>query len=177
MATKYLSVNGLRKLAEIVKDEIAHKGAEFYGWVNPPELDGEKELVHISGYGDQEKTVGITIQSALDIYKGKLDGAYGERFALAVCVAIAAVQNGHKVALLQIVKEEGVPFDASGWVVMSFDGHPIFHISPDDLPMAKVEAANLVTVVVKGSSEAEEHAYKGTNKVSELAMFIDMMFA
>ncbi|MFH1744978.1 MAG: hypothetical protein ABH881_02295 [bacterium] len=175
--TKYLTVDDLRKLSEIVKGEIISKSPSFYGWVNPPELDGNKNLTHTSGYGDEEKTAKISVQDALDIYKGKLDGSYGERFVLAVCVAIAAVRNGHKAALLQITEEEGVPFDASGWIVMSFDGHPIFHISPDDLPMAKVEEAGLITVVVKGSLEAKEHGYKGTNKVSELSMFMDMMFA
>lgn len=154
--TKYLSLDDLRSLAQIVKKSVAQKGADFYGWRNPPATD-------------------LARPEADKIWEEKLNGAYGERFVLSVCTAISAARMGARIALLQIQKEEGLPFDAKGWLVMSVNGHPAFHLAPWDLPMSEVSDAGLVTVVAEGSAEALEHGWKGTNKVQELGMLLDIV--
>ncbi len=153
--TKYLSIDDLRTLAEVVKNEITRKGAGFYGWRNAPAAE--------LGRSEADK-----------VWEEKLNGAYGERFALSVAVAVAAAQKGHKVALLQIQKEERLPFNAEGWLVLSLDGFPLFHLAPWDLLMTQVEG--LVTLITEGSPEAETHKWKGTDKVGELSMLLDWMF-
>lgn len=172
--TKYLTLQDLVVLFALVKAEVARKGQAFYGWVNAPEVKNGV-LTHTTGWGDNTQTREISAEGALDIYKGKLDGAYGERFALTMALLAGLIRQGKKVALLQIHEEAGVPFDAQGWVVVSIEGYPLFHLAPWDLPMASVAELGLVTVVVKGSDEEKVHAYKGTNKVSEFGMILDWM--
>ncbi len=172
--TKYLSVEDLRVLAEIVKKEIERKGADFYGWKNAPVAETDGSISHTSGWGDNQKKTSISAKEALAVMEEKINGAYGERFALSIAVAIAAAKNGKKVALLQKLEEPGLPFNAEGWAILSIEGYPNFHIAPWDLPMSSVE--NLVTLVVPGSEEEKIHGYKGTNKVSEFAMILDWMF-
>jgi hypothetical protein len=172
MGTKYLKISDLDALFSIVKAEISRKGAGFYGWVNAPEVkDGA--LTHTSGWGENSKTVEVSAQEALDIYKSKLDGAYGERFALTMALLPGLIRQEKKVALLQIQKEEGTPFDATGWLVLSIEGHPAFHLAPWDLPMGEVEKTGLVTLVLEGSEEAKIHGWKNTTKVDELSNLLD----
>lgn len=170
--TKYLKISDLDALFSIVKSEIARKGAGFYGWVNAPEVKDDV-LTHTSGWGENSKTVEVSAQEALDIYKGKLDGAYGERFALTMALLPGLIRQGKKVALLQIQKEEGTPFNATGWLVLSIEGHPAFHLAPHDLPMGEVEKTGLVTLVTEGSEEAKVHSWKNTTKVDELSNLLD----
>lgn len=172
--TRYLKVSDLEGLITLVKLAISKKGADFYGWKNSPEVrDGA--LVHTSGFGSDTKTEKVSIEEALDIFKSKLDGAYGERFALTMATICGLVRQGRKVALLQIQKEEGTPFNAEGWLVVSIEGFPLFHIAPWDLPMAEVEKAGLVTLVKEGSEEAQVHAWKNTTKVDEFSSILDWM--
>jgi len=174
MKTIYLTLSHLQVLFQIVKSEIARKGADFYGWKNAPEVkDGE--LTHTSGWGENSKTVKVSAQEALDIYESKLNGAYGERFAITMALLAGLVRQGKKVALLQIQKEEGLPFNAEGWLVASIEGHPAFHLAPLDLSMSEVEKAGLVTLVTEGSEEAKIHGWKNTTKVDELSNLLDWM--
>lgn len=173
MATKYLKISDLDALFAIVKSEITRKGAGFYGWVNAPEVKDSGVLSHTSGWGSNVTTVEVSVKEALSIYEGKLNGAYGERFALTMALIPGLIRQGKKVALLQIQKEEGTPFDATGWLVLSIEGHPAFHLAPWDLPMGEVEKTGLVTLVVEGSEEAKIHGWKGTNKVQELSNILD----
>jgi len=174
MKTLYLNLSNLTVLFSIVKSEIARKGADFYGWKNAPEVKDGK-LMHSSGWGDNVTTTEVSAQEALNIYEGKLNGAYGERFVITMALLAGLVRQGKKVALLQIQKEEGIPFNAEGWVVASIEGFPMFHLAPWDLPMAEVEAAGLITLVTEGSEEAKIHGWKGTNKVQELSSLLDWM--
>ncbi|MFA4819257.1 MAG: hypothetical protein WC621_05460 [Patescibacteria group bacterium] len=169
---KYLTIELLSILFTIVKEEITHKGTSFYSWVNAPEVKDEK-IFHTSGWGDNAQTKEISVQQAFEIYEGKLNGAYGERFAITMALLVGLIRQGKKVALLQLQKEEGTPFDATGWVVLSIEKHPAFHLAPWDLPMTKVNEAGLLNLVLENSPEAKEHGYKGTNKVQELCMLLD----
>jgi len=171
-----LNIEQLKQLAVIVKAAVVEKGVDFYGWRNAPVVDEAGRLTHSSGWGDSATTTEITIQRALDIDKEKLNGAYGERFVLSVAVAIAAAKHGHEVALIQKQSEPGLPFDASGWLILAIDGHPLFHVAPHDLATQAANDAGLVTLVADGSPEAEHFGWKGTNKVGELGMVLDWMF-
>jgi hypothetical protein len=172
--TRYLNPNDVKTLFNIVKKEIALKGAAFYGWVNAPVIENGV-FTHTTGWGENTQTREVSGQEALDIYKSKLDGAYGERFALTMALIPGLIRQGKKIALLQIKKEEGIPFDAAGWLVLSIEGYPLFHLAPWDLPMAEVEEAGIITLVVEGSEEADIHGWKGTDKVVELSNILDWM--
>ena len=163
---RYLSSQSVNEFLEIALAAAAKKGAEFYGWKNAPTYKNGG-FSHSSGWGESTKTSEVSPQRALDIYQEKLDGAYGERFLLMAAAIPGLVSNGHKVAFLQLQKEEGVPFDATGWIVISVNGYPLFHIAPTDLPMAEMNEKGLVNLIVEGSAEAKEHEWKGTNKVQE----------
>lgn len=167
-----LTPDQLRRLAEAAKAGIARRGVDFFAWKNAPEYASGK-FTHSAGWGDSATTLEVSAQEALAIGKEKLDGAYGERFALSVALAIGLAGRGVPVHLLQLQKEVGTPFDATGWLVLAVDGHPLFHLSPDDLPLADV--ADIVRLVEPDSEEAQAFAWKGTNKVGELSKLIDLM--
>jgi len=159
-----LTIENLKKICDAAMAVVAERGQEFYGWVNPPELaeDGQT-ITHTSGWGDAEKTEEISVKQALDIYKGKLDGGYGERFIMSLGLIASLVRNGYSVRFVQFQSEVGVPFDASGWTVMVIETMPIFHISPDDLRLADV--ADVVEILP--DNQAPEVNWKNTNKVGE----------
>lgn len=145
--TRYLTTTDLSTLTAICSEEFALKGEAFYGWRNDPSAELDR-------------------QAADAVWKEKLDGAYGERFALSMMLAAALVRGGKKVALLQVLKEPGLPFDATGWIVLSIqrpDGSmdPMFHLAPWDLPMARVADVGLITMVEPDSEESVIHAWKG----------------
>jgi SMODS-associating 4TM effector domain len=171
-----LSVDQLMTLAQLVKEQVQCKDQAYFAWRDAPVIDSEGLIVGKVSDDAPESTAGISTQRALDIYKAKLDGAYSERFVLSVCTAIAAAERGREVALLQFAKEPNVPFDATGWLVLTVDGHPLFHLSPTDLPTAKANEAGLVTVVPQDSPLAAKFDHKGMNKVEEFRMLLDMMF-
>lgn len=168
-----MSLDGdqIRKLSEIVRQQVGSKQAEYFAWVDPPIVEGSM-ITHSSGVGSLKRN--ISAEEALSIYKRKLNGVYGERLVLAMCVAVAAVKAEKDVALLQISDEPHVPFDADGWLVLAIEGHPIFHISPSDLPLTLANEAGLVTVVSRGTDEAEQYGLKGTTKVDELQLLLDL---
>jgi hypothetical protein len=169
-----LNLEQMRALVALVKQEVANKEADYFAWVNPPSVE-DGRLVHRSGKGKMDPTREISAKEALDIYKSKLDGVYGERFVLAICAAMAAIRAGKDVALLQIQEEPHAPFDAHGWLVLAIAGHPIFHISPSDLPVDLANKAGLVTMVGIGTVEAERYKWKGTTKADELEMLLDLL--
>jgi hypothetical protein len=147
--TKYLTEDDLGTLAALCGDEFARKGESFYGWRDEPAAELDRPAADV-------------------VWKAKLDGAYGERFALSMILAAALVRQGKKIALLQKSKEPGLPFDAAGWCIMSVQDctgvmHPIFHLAPWDLPMDKVAEAGLLTIVEPDSEEDRIHAWKGSN--------------
>lgn len=170
---KYLTLETLSALFTIVKEEIAKKGVGFYSWVNAPQVAEDGTITHSSGWGESAKIEKISVQKSFEVYESKLNGAYGERFAITMALLAGLIRQGKKIALLQLQKEEGTPFDASGWVVLSIEKHPAFHLAPWDLPMQKVADAGLLNLIVENSPEAAEHGYKGTNKVQELSMLLD----
>lgn len=169
-----LDIDHMRKLAAIVKREVESKGADFFAWTNAPVIEGGR-ITHTSGAGAEARVREISPEEALGIYRRKLDGVYGERLVLAICTAIAAVNAGKEVALLQIQEEPNVPFDAAGWLVLAIERHPIFHISPSDLPVKLADEAGLVTVVEKGTAEAEKYPWTQTTKVEELCLLLDLL--
>lgn len=161
--TRYLTVNDLPVLSDICKEEFRRKGETFYGWQTEPAATLDRRPADF-------------------IWKQKLDGAYGERFALSVILASALVRQGRKVALLQKSKEPGLPFDADGWCIMSIERphgamDPLFHISPQDLPMQKVANAGLLTIVQPGSAEEAIHSWKGPEggKPAEFGRLLDLV--
>ena len=166
----YLNPADIQILAGIADEAAKARGADFYAWKNAPEHKNG-EFSHTTGWGPAATTQSLSAEQALDLYKQKLDGAYGERFLMTIAAIAGFVEKGHKVALLQL-QEEGTPFDARGWVVVSVNGYPMFHISPDDLPMEKVAEAGLVRVIAKNSEAAQEHAWKGTDKLQEFGLLL-----
>ena len=107
---KKLSLSLFQKIAKAVLAVVAERGADYYGWKNSPEFDGQK-FSQVQGWGDSAKPVEITPDEALAIYKSKLDGAYGERFVTSLGTIAALIANGYSVQFVQFVKEPGVPFD------------------------------------------------------------------
>ena len=170
---KYLDLNLLHILFTIVKEEVARKGAGFYAWINAPQVAEDGSITHTSGWGDSTETKKISVKQAFEIYEGKLNGAYGERFASTMALLAGLIRQGKKIALLQLQKEVGAPFNAEGWVVLSVEGYPMFHLAPWDLPMDKINEAGLLNIIFENSPEAVEHGYKGTNKVQELSLLLD----
>jgi len=79
------------------------------------------------------------------------------------------ISNGYNVRLVQFEKEEGVPFDASGWLVIAVEGMPIFHVSPDDLDSSGLE--DIVEVLSKNNEECGVK-WQGTNKVGEFTALL-----
>jgi hypothetical protein len=171
-----LSLEQLHTLTTLIKEEVEKKGASFYHWINAPEVLDDGRINHTEGRGSTSLTLEVGVKRAMEIYKGKLDGVYGERLVLSICTAVAAAKNGKNVALLQIQEETNAQFDPEGWLVLAIEGHPLFHIAPNDLPVEKVNLAGLITFVEKGSPEAAEFAHKGTNKAQELTMLMELMF-
>ena len=168
-----LNAGQLRRLAEAAKAGSARRGVEFFAWKNAPEVSASGAITHTYGWGSNATTREVSAEEALSIDKQKLDGAYGERFALSVAVAIGLAARGVPVHLLQKQKEIGTPFDASGWLILAVDGHPVFHISPGDLSLDDVK--DICLLVPEGSQADRAFAYKGTNKVGELSRLIDLM--
>jgi hypothetical protein len=169
--TRYLTRADLAAFAKIALEGAEQHGPDYFAWRNAPVVKDGALTVQI-GWGEKAESKEISAQEALDIGEAKLNGAYSERWLLSAAYIISAVTNGHKVALLQKTEEQGTPFDAAGWVVVSVNGYPMFHISPKDLPMAELAEAGLVSVVQKDSDEAKTHDWKGTNKVQEYALLL-----
>ena len=174
---KIITERDLATLVKIAKAACAARGPEFYAWRNAPVASTDGRITHTSGWGDSAQTREVTAAEALDICKAKLDGAYGERFMLTVAYVVSAVRSGVRVALLQLQKEPGIPFDATGWVVVSVNGYPMFHVAPEDLPLGEVEKAGMINLVLEGSEDANAHGWKGTNKVEELSLLLDWLLS
>lgn len=158
-----MTIEKFKKICAAAMAVVAERGQNFYGWVNPPELADNGRITLTSGWGDEEKTEEVSVKQALDIYKDKLDGGYGERFIMSLGTISALIQNGYSVRFIQFQAEKGVPFDASGWTVMVIETMPIFHISPDDLRLEDV--ADVVEILP--DNQAPEVNWKNTNKVGE----------
>jgi hypothetical protein len=156
----FLTKKTAAEFARIALVASEAKGRQFYDWRNSPEADANGKWTQSTGWGDSAKTMEITSEAAAAIFKDKLDGAYGERFMLSVAYAVSAVAAGIPVAIVQIAKEAGTPFDPEGWLVLAINGHPFFHIAPWDCPTVELEKAGLVTVVQPGTPEATEVAWK-----------------
>lgn len=163
-----LSMNDFGRIVATAQTVVAQRGQDFYGWVNPPVVHDDGRITHSSGWGDSATTREVSGAEALEIYKSKLNGAYGERFVLSLGTVAALIANGYEVRFVQFAKEEGVPFDASGWTVMVIGSMPMFHISPDDLRASDV--ADLVEVLPDNTDPAV--CWKQTNKVGEFAALL-----
>ena len=158
-----LNKTDFQKIAEAAQAVVAQRGQNYYGWVNSPESDENGVLTHTSGWGDNQQTREVSGAEALEIMKGKLNGAYGERFITSLGTIAALIANGYNVRLVQFGSEPGVPFDAEGWTVMIVETMPVFHISPDDLRMSDV--ADIVEIL--DDNQAPDVSWKNTNKVGE----------
>ena len=165
---KKLNTAGVARIIFSANKIAAERGAGFYGWVNAPEAKADGKLTHASGWGDAAQIREVSGVEALEIYKKKIDGVYGERFLCSLGLVAALVANGYTVRFVQFAKEAGVPFDASGWTVMVIATMPIFHISPEDLRAADV--ADLVEVLTDNSTP--DVCWKQTNKVGEFAAML-----
>ncbi len=155
---KYITKSDLSILVNLASRQINEKKEGFFDWQDDPAIE------------DGEFAVGC--KAAAKIYKAKLDGAYAERCAVTVGYIIGAVNAGLKVALLQKVKEPGLPFNAEGWVVVSICGYPIFHWAPWDFPMEAAQKEGLISLVEPNTRDDTVHAWKNTNKPKELTMLL-----
>lgn len=163
-----LNLAQFTRIAQAAQAVVATRGPGYYGWVNAPEVGADGKLTHSSGWGSSATTREVTGAEALDIYKKKLDGAYGERFVTSLGLVAALIAQGYNVRFVQFRKEAGVPFDASGWTVIVVETMPLFHISPDDLRLTDV--SDVVEILDDNNAEAVK--WKGTNKVGEFAALL-----
>lgn len=163
-----LNMEQFGRVAAAAQTVVAARGADYFGWVNAPEAKADGTLTHSSGWGDSAQTREISGAEALEIYKKKLDGAYGERFVTSLGMVAALITNGYAVRFVQFRKEPGVPFNASGWTVIVVESMPLFHVSPDDLRLGDVSDV----VEILDDNSAPEVAWKGTNKVGEFAALL-----
>lgn len=158
---RYLTVND----TEVVENAVmASYDVSQTNWIEAPVVVGGK-LVHTSGWGDTAKTVEISVEEALAIYKKKVDGAYTERFLLFIGQLEAIIKNGYKVALIQHQGSDGAPFDSEGWLVAVVEGLPIYHIAPWDLNLKDIK--DLVTLIPPTESDNDLVCWKNTNKRGE----------
>jgi hypothetical protein len=162
MAT-FLTKESLKTLVEATISSISNKGADFYAWRNSPEIDEEYGWTQLKTIEGQNRDVILNEEDVKEIYDAKLNGAYGERFAMSIGTVSALVNNGYNVRIVQFQEEEGVPFDATGWLVIVVETMPVFHVAPWDLDASKI--ANLVDIVKDNS--LPEVSWKGTSKVGE----------
>jgi len=164
MTIRTLTTTDLSKLVEITSKAAETRGAEFFAWKNSPEVDvlGEnwENWTHKTGWGDSAESKKINGGEAAKIFKAKLDGAYAERLIMALGYAIGAVQAGVEVCFLQILEEETPRFDPEGWLVLSINRHPFFHISPEDLPTGVLEDQGWVNVISKDSDIGKDYEWK-----------------
>lgn len=128
-------------------------------WVNPPEIVQEGENIKFM-HDSQE----ISKESYQSIWERKLNGAYSERMANFMNSLGSIIDNDYPVELVQFQKEEGVPFDANGWIVVVVDTMPIFHLSPDDLSMQDV--GDFVNIYQ--DNQDPKVSWKQTNKRGEI---------
>lgn len=149
--THYLTADDLRRVLKAAQRIIQQRTEAFFAWRNLPSIDETKE----------------NPQLAWETVQHKLNGVYGERMALSLALLPALLHAGHRLALLQKAVES-TPFDSSGWLVLSVDGFPLFHMEAHDW----TEVADLVTVVPEDSPEADVHRWKNTTKVDELVMLL-----
>ncbi len=157
-----LNMKDFKRISEAALAVVEERGAGYYGWVNAPVVEGEK-ISHTSGWGENVETREITPKEAMEIMSKKLDGAYGERFIMSLGTISALIRNGYSVRFVQFAKEEGTPFDASGWTVIVVETMPIFHINPDDLRAEDI--SDLVEILP--NNEAPDVSWKGTDKLGE----------
>lgn len=159
---KNLNKKSIKKLISAALKQIEKNGSNFYGWQNAPIVKGNK-ITHTSGWGDSETKLEISTQEAFKIYESKLNGAYGERFAMTVAMLPGLIENGYSVSLVQFAQEKGIPFNANGWLVVIVESMPIFHISPDDLSGNDVE--EMVNILC--DNQHTDVCWKKTDKVGE----------
>ena len=173
MSVRYLTNADSSTLINIACAAAQAKGPGFYAWRESPKFDESTgKWTHETGWGASKETREIGGTEVAEIFGDKLNGAYGERLMLTVALVVSLVARGHKVAILS-KREEGTPFDPEGWLVLSIDQFPYFHLAPWDLPTAELGAAGLVSHVVPGSAEEAEHDWKkeisGNGKPDELS--------
>ncbi len=159
---KGLTLEQFSRVQDVALRKVRERGSEYFAWVNPPKLEDGK-LLHTTGWGESAETREISVEEALQIYERKLNGAYAERFMTTLGMIPSLIENEYSVRLVQFAKEEGTPFDASGWIVMIIETMPMFHISPDDLDARDI--ADLVEVLTDNQDPSV--SWKGTNKVGE----------
>ena len=143
----------------------AARGQDYYGWKNAPEADANGTLTHTNGEGITRLVSG---PEALEVMKGKINGAYGERFITSLSTIAALIRNGYDVRFVQFNNEPGIPFDAAGWTVLIVETMPIFHISPDDLRLEDV--ADIVEMLIDNKDPSV--SCKKTNKVGEFTALL-----
>jgi hypothetical protein len=159
MSIRYLTPEDLPALLIVVKNHLNSKPEGYYAWRDSPQVDREV-------YTRSE------VEEIADTFTKKLDAVYSERFLLSMNYAVAAIQRGHKVAFLQKTAEIDPVFDATGWIILSINSYPLFHISPQDLSLSILNELGWVNVIREGSAEAEEHAWKGTDKSQEYLLMM-----
>lgn len=172
MNLNFLTLANISILFSAAIKRLTANGPDFYGWKNDPILKEDGSVVQFQGWGDDAKEVPVGVAGSFEIFKAKLNGAYGERFLNTLGFIFALVAKGKKVAILQKA-EKGLPFNADGWVIICIEGYPMFHVAPWDLPMAEI--SELVSVVNEGTPEYDWTEWKHTDKVSEYTMMLNWL--
>ena len=168
----FLTLANISTLFSAAIKRLEANGPDFYGWKNDPALKEDGSVVQTQGWGESATEVPVGVAGGFEIFKAKLNGAYGERFLNTLGFIFALVAKGKRVAIHQKA-EKGLPFDADGWVIFCIEGYPMFHVAPWDLPMAEIQ--ELVSLVNEGTEEYAWTEWKGTNKVSEYTMLLNWL--
>jgi len=161
---RYLDKKDIETIIEAVIKANTNKGTGYWAWKNAPEY---RDGVWTRVIKDDVEAI-ISPQDAQEVYQRKLDTAYSERFNMMLGTLGAVVSNGYKCGLVQFQQEAGVPFDASGWLALVVETMPVFHISPADMCLEKIE--DMVNIL--SDNNAPEVSWKGTNKIGEFAALL-----
>jgi len=134
-----LTTNEIPVIKKIVIDMIKSKDENYFKWKDDPSLNKTK-------------------QDIFDTFKEKLNCAYTERLVMVMCYCINLINKGGNVAF---VKKEN-----DDWVVVCIDTNPVFHISPDDIPLVKHKE-----IIFESGDELWK--WKGLTKDQELISFVE----
>lgn len=168
----FLTTETIQTLFSAAINRLTANGPDFYGWKNDPTIEPDGTITQSVGWGEAATKQTLEPSVAFEIFKAKLNGAYGERFLNTLGMLQALIAKGKRVAILQKA-EKGLPFDAEGWIVICVEGYPLFHVAPWDLPMAEIQS--IVNVVNEGTPQWDWTEWKGTNKVSEYTMLLNWL--
>jgi hypothetical protein len=147
--------------------EWAHRK---YAMLKPLSDEQMNELCEIFHTRLQTKKENLEAKTVTD--EQHIQRMYTERTGLVLAIArLAAVgSRRHRVYLVQ--KEHEIDMEASQWPILCIDDLPLFHISPEDLPIAQIQ--HLLQQVKHGSPEERQCEWKNTDKLQEMQYLMNL---